>query len=164
MTSRDESEFWAMIFGGIMGAALAAPKPEEKQELQEYRNFKQQIAIRRQKIGDMPSLQKLMAKPSVYNALTEAAKMYMFGFFRGSVVLCSAIIEALLKEKFGDDKFYDLIEKAKGTKLLASSETHYLHALRLERNDFAHNVLREVNEDDALLILKITNRIIDKLS
>jgi hypothetical protein len=164
MSRKDDDELGAMLLGGVIGAILAAPKPEEKQELQEYRNFKQQVALRRQKIGNIPSLQKLMAKPSVYNAFTEAVKMYMFGFFRGSAVLCSAIIEALLKEKFGDDKFYDLIEKAKGTKLLAGSETHYLHALRLERNDFAHNVLREVNEDDALLVLKITNKIVDKLS
>lgn len=35
--ARDE-EIWAMILGGIIGASLVAPKPEEKQELQEYRN------------------------------------------------------------------------------------------------------------------------------
>jgi len=163
MTRKDESELGAMLLGGFIGAILASPKPEEKQELQEYRNFKQQVALRRQKIGDLPSLQKLMAKPSVYNAFREAANMFLFGFFRSSAVLCSAIIETLLKEKFGDNKFYDLIENAKDKQLLTNPETHYLHALRLERNDFAHNVLREVNEDDALLILKITNKIIDKL-
>ena len=33
--SKNDDDFAALVFGGLIGAAMAAPKPEEKQELQE---------------------------------------------------------------------------------------------------------------------------------
>ena len=65
-----KEETWAMIFGGIIGAGLAAPKPGEKQELQEYRNLKQQVTLRQQRIGAPPP-QKTMLKTRVYNLFVE---------------------------------------------------------------------------------------------
>lgn len=156
-------ELWTLLLGGFAGYMLATSKPEDKKELQEYRDFKQQLQIRQHKIGVLPSLQAVMAKPTIYTTYIEATKMFMFGFFRGSAILCSAIIETLLTEKFGEGKFVDLITKAKEAQVITDADAYYLHGLRLERNDFVHNVLREVTEEDALLILKITNKIIDKI-
>lgn len=161
--TQDETNLGTLLFGGIIGAALAAPKPGEKMELQNYRNFNRQIESRRLRMGELTSLQKLIVKPPIYNAFLEAINMFMFGFYRGSAILCSVIIETMLKNKYGNNKFYNLIEKAKENQLLTGSENHYLHGLRMERNDFAHDALKEVSEEDVLLIIKITNKIIEKL-
>jgi len=75
-----DDEITAMILGGIIGAMLAAPTAEEKQELQECRNLKQQISLRQQRIGFLPPLPKIMSKPMIYNLFTEAYRTYLFGF------------------------------------------------------------------------------------
>ena len=159
----EENDGWAMILGGLIGAGLAAPKPEDKQELQEYRNLKQQLSLRQQRLGSLPSMEKLRSKPQAYNLFIESYNMYLYGFFRGSSILCSALIEFLLKEKYGNRKFYDLINEAEKNKIITTAETHYLHGLRLERNDFVHDILREVKEEDSNLILKITINLLNKL-
>lgn len=161
MTKNDE--FWNMVLGGVIGAALASPKPEEKQELQEYRNLKQEIALRQQKISIFPQLPKLMAKPEYYNSFLDAYKMYLYGFYRGSAIVSSALIEALLKDKFGDKKFYDLIENANKDNLISKSEYYFMHGIREERNNSAHDLIKEVREEDANIILRLAIKIINKL-
>jgi len=158
----DDDQAWAMILGGLIGAGLAAPKPQERQELQEYRNLKQQLWLRQQKLGSLPDLEKLRARPQFYNSFVEAYKMYLYGFFRGSAILCSVLIESLLKEKYGSKKFYELIKEAEN-KLLTKAEVYYLHGLRLERNDFVHDILCEVKEEDSQLILRITIKLLNKI-
>jgi len=160
-----DDEIWAMILGGIIGATLAAPKPEEKQELQEYRTLKQQIALRQQMVGNMSQqlLSKILMKPQVYDLFVESYRTYLFGFFRSSVILCTALIEGLLKEKFGDKKFFELIDLAKKEGLISESEYYFLHGIRAERNDAVHNYARVIKEEHSVIVLRMTMRMIDKL-
>ncbi|PMB76225.1 MAG: hypothetical protein C0177_07280 [Fervidicoccus fontis] len=158
-----DDEIGAMILGGIIGAILAAPKPEEKQELQQYRNLKTQISLRQQRVGVLPSLSKIMSKPMIHSLFTEAYRTYLFGFFRSSVILSSALLELLLKEKFGDKRFFELIELAKKEALINEIEYHFLHGVRLQRNDAIHNFEKEIREEDALIALRIAIDAINKL-
>lgn len=158
-----DDQAWAMILGGLIGAGLAAPKPEERQELQEYRNIKQQLLLRQQRLGALPDLEKLRARPQLYNSFVETYNMYLYGFFRGSAILCAVLIESLLKEKYGVKNFYELIKEAEQNKILAQAEVYYLHGLRLERNDFVHDILCEVKEEDSQLILRITIKLLNKI-
>jgi len=52
-------EIWAAIFGGLIGAALASPKPEDKQALENYKRFQQEINARQRKITTLPDFNKL---------------------------------------------------------------------------------------------------------
>jgi hypothetical protein len=158
-----DEEIWAMILGGIIGAALVAPKPEERQELQEYRNLKQQIALRQQRVGAPAPLNKIISKPQIYNLFAEGYRTYLFGFFRSLVIICSALVEFLLKEKFGDKRFFELIELARKEDLITESEYYFLHGIRSERNDAVHNFDREIREEDSIIVLRIANKILDKL-
>jgi hypothetical protein len=158
-----DNEVWSAVLGGLVGALLASPKSEDKQDLKEYRSLKQEITIRQQKIGIFPDFSKLNQKPQYYNTFIESYKAYSFGLFRSSVIVASALIESMLKEKFGDKKFYDLIEEAKKQKIISEMEYYLLHGLRSERNDSAHGVLREIQEGDAIMILQITIKVIGKL-
>ena len=161
MASQDD--VWAaLILGGLVGAALAK-KPEEKKEQRAYPSLEQQALLRQQKIGNFPSLENVKSKPEVYNIFVESARMFSFGFFRGSSILASALIESVLREKFGEMRFADLIEKSKTDGLVLEPDYHYLHALRSQRNDFVHNVFVEVKEEDALLMLQITVRLLNKI-
>lgn len=161
--SKNNDDFAALVFGGLIGAAMAAPKPEEKQELQEYRNLKQEIALRQQKLGGIPNLTKIIARPEYYNSFIEAYKMYLHGFFRGSSIISSALLESILREKFGDLKFYNLIEEASKQNLISKGEYHFLHGIREERNESAHEILKEVREEDCNIILRLTIRLMERL-
>jgi len=158
-----DNEIWAAIFGGLVGAALASPKPEDRKDLEEYKSLKQAINLRQQKISLLPDFNRLNRKPAYYNAFIESYNAYSFGLFRSSVIVASALIENLLKEKFGDKKFYELIEEANKQGILTGLEYHLLHGLRSERNDSAHDILREIRDEDAIMILNITIKIIGKL-
>lgn len=118
--------------------------------------------MRQQRIGDPPPL-KIMLKPQVYNLFIEGYRTYLFGFFRSSVIVCSALIEWLLKEKFGDKRFFELIELAKKENLISENEYYFLHGIRTERNDAVHNYSRTIEEQDSIIVLKIVMKMIDKL-
>ena len=157
-----DNELWAAIFGGLIGAALTKPKPEDQQDLAKYKALQQEINARQQKITALPDFNKLNRKPEYYNAFIESYKAYSFGLFRSSVVVASVLIETILKEKYGSKKFYDLIEDARN-KEITDLEYYLLHGLRSERNDSVHDVLREIREEDAIMILNIVIKIIGKL-
>jgi hypothetical protein len=158
-----DNELWAAIFGGLVGAAIASPKPEDKKDLEEYRKLRQEIQIRQQKIGIFPNYFKLVQKPEYYNAFIESFNTYSSGFFRSSVIISSALIESLLKEKYGNLIFADLIKKAGEEKIISEFEYHLLEGIRIQRNDTVHNILGEIREEDSSLILQITIRILNKL-
>lgn len=160
--SNDEQE-WAMILGGLIGARLAAPKPQDKQELQEYRNLKQLLALRSQRLGNLPSLELLRSKSQYYNVFIEAYNSHLYGFFRSSSILCASLIESLLKEKYQKKTLAELIEEAKTQNLISVGEYHYLHGLRCERNNIVHAVFNEVKEEDSALILRMTIKLLDKI-
>lgn len=158
----NNEELWAAILGGLVGAAIAKPKPEDQEDLARYRTLQQEINTRQQKIISLPDFNKLNRKPEYYNAFIESYRAYSFGLFRSSVVVASVLIETILKEKYGTKKFYELIEDARG-KEITDLEYYLLHGLRSERNDSVHDVLREVREEDAIMILNITIKVIGKL-
>ena len=53
--------------------------------------------------------------------------------------------------------FYELIESAKELNLIDKIEHSFLHGLRGQRNDSAHEIFKEVSEQDEIIILNITN-------
>ncbi|MFA6269010.1 MAG: hypothetical protein WCW13_03485 [archaeon] len=161
MTNDDAA--WGLVLGGIMGAAFAAPKQQDTKELEEYRKIKQQLFIRQQGLGPLPPFEKLQAQPQIYNAFIESYNLHLLGYFRSASILCSALLESLLKEKYGEKNFVDLVNEAGQNKLLEPAEIHYLHGIRLYRNDFVHNILLEVREQDSQLILISTIKLLNKI-
>lgn len=159
-----QDDFWAsIVFAGLTGAALAAPKLQDTQELQQFRNNRSQLQLRVQKIGDLSILEKLRQKPSMYNLFVESCNMFVNEFFRGASVFSIAIIEHLLKEKYSENNFKKLIDKAKEDNLIKSVEEHYLNGLRMDRNSLIHDSERQINENESLMIIHLAIRIMTKL-
>lgn len=180
----DEDGLIGALIGGILGAALASPKPEDKRALEEYRALQAQINLRTQKIPISQELiNKLGRKPEYYNAFIESYRAYSYGLFRSSVTVASALIESMLRERFeggfagffveaaakqkGETikkkNFFGLIEEAKKEKIIEEPDYYFLHGLRSQRNDYVHDVLKEVSELDNVTILNITTKIIGRL-
>ena len=113
-------------------------------------------------MDDLPNIKKLLQNPKYYNPFIEAYKTYSYGFYRSSVILFGAIIESLLREKYGDLKFYELIEKTKSDKFITDTDYYFLHGIRSERNSSAHEVLRETTEEDAILVIRIVNKLMER--
>lgn len=160
--ANDDDTLLGLILGGLVGAAIAAPKLEDKQDLEEYRRLKQEITSRQQKVGNLPDITKIIGSP--YNKpFMESYKMYLYGFFRGSVILSVALIESLLRDKYGDKNFNELIEVAKANGFIEQLDYHFLQAIRTQRNISAHEILREVTEEDAVIVERIVNKLLHKL-
>ena len=160
----NKDDFWGgVILGGLMGGALASPKPEEKQELQQYRATQQQFLARKQRIGNLSILDKLRQEPASFNLFVESCKMFTYGFFRGACVFSILVIENLLRKKYNEKNFKTLIEKAKEDKLIELTEEHYLNGLRLDRNSLIHDASREINETESLMIIQLAMRIMQKI-
>jgi len=160
--SKQDDDVLKVLLGGLIGAAIASPKLEDKQDLERYRQMQREMNERQKKVGDLSYITKLLKNPKYDKSFIEAYRMYIFGFFRGSVILSSAIIECLLREKYGDKDFYQLIEEAKKQGFIELSEYHFLHAIRTQRNISAHDVLKDVSEDDAILVIRIVNKIMHR--
>ena len=157
-------DFWgALILGGLVGAGLAAPKQEEKQELEECRNTKQQILARKGRIGNLDILSRLIRKPPLYDLFTEACSMFSYGFFRGASVFSVVVIENILREKYKEGNFEDLIKEAKKDNLIELGDKHYLDALRVSRNNLIHDASREINENESLFLIQLSIRIMNKI-
>ncbi len=160
----NESDFWSgIILGGLMGASLASAKQSEKEELEQCRTEKQQRLMRKQRIGDLSILNKLRQKPFSYNVFVESCNMFICGFFRGACVFSVAVIENLLREKYEDNNFKALIEKAKKDNLIDQTEEHYLNGLRLDRNELIHDISREISENESLMIIHLAIRVMRKI-
>jgi hypothetical protein len=160
----NNDDFWGgIILGGLMGAGIASPKPEEKQELQQYRATQQQLLARKQRIGNLNILDRLRQKPSSFNLFVESCNMFIYGFFRGACVFSIAVIENELREKYKEENFKKLIDKAKDDKLIEPTEEHYLNGLRLDRNSLVHNASREINENESLMIIHLAIRIMERI-
>ena len=155
--------FWGLIFAGLVGAILAAPKQEEKQELEYYRNIKQQISARIEKIGNLEISRKLIPKPLLYNLFKEACNMFSYGSFRGASVFSVVVIENILREKYKEDNFKKLIEKAKNDNLIELNDKHYLDGLRVDRNNLIHDASRKINENESLFLIQLSIRIMNKI-
>lgn len=154
---------WALLLGGLIGAGLASPNPQQKQVDDQYRQYFQQVNLRSQKLGELPRLELLKMKEKFYSVFIESYKMHIHGFFRGATILATSLIEAILKERFGTKKLKDLIDEAKEAKLITVGEFHYLHGIRHERNNVVHEVFNEVSEDDSALIMRITIKLLNKV-
>lgn len=159
----DNDAIVGMILGGIFGAAISSPKIEDTKELQEYRAIKQEIALRQQKLGIVPDFNKFRNKSEYYPAFIEAYKLYLQGFYRGSTIISSVLLESILRDKFGDKRFYDLIEDTSKSGFISKMESYFLHGIREERNESVHNVLREVTEEDCNITLRLTIKLLEKI-
>ena len=100
MSASDDEKLWNLVLGGIIGASMASPKPEDKQELQEYRNLKQIWTLRQQQIGPLPTYEKLTKYQGLYPVFVEIIRLYNVGFLRAAAIESAAVIEATLRIKF----------------------------------------------------------------
>ncbi len=185
MAKKEENDNSALIGIGafLIGAALAQPSKENAQKLNQlksneylfnqfqlnYHDFQSYLNERTIKnkrwesLGELKINQRIANHPEIQNFFNEAVNMFFEGFFRGACISCAIVMEALLKENFGDKRFVDLIDEAKDANMLSNSEKHYLHGIRLDRNDFVHTINHEAGENDAKVVILITSKIINKI-
>lgn len=162
----EDKLLFSALFSGLIGAALAAPKPEERQALAEYEALKKQVQLRKESLGQLPDIPNLSIydNTDIYNLFSESYRMYLYGFSRAASVFAVATIEHVLRKKYPAEKnFFNLIGMAEKEGVIKAAEKSYLDGLRMDRNQFIHNLAQPVSEDDARFVLRLTMRILQKI-
>lgn len=177
----------------LVGTALAQPSQQNAQKLNEFKSqehlfyqfqqnyydfqdylvnrklfdeFKNERILKNKRwesLGEMKINQRIRNFPEICDFFNEGVNMFLEGFFRNSCISCAIVMEALLKEKFGNGRLVELIDLAKNEGLISQSDKHYLHGIRVDRNDFVHTIDQKVSENDAQIVILITAKIINKI-
>ncbi|PKK84892.1 MAG: hypothetical protein CVT49_01685 [candidate division Zixibacteria bacterium HGW-Zixibacteria-1] len=161
--SQEADGFWGVVLGGLFGAAIASPKKEDKDELNQYRLSKQRLLIRINALGKLPNVERIRTDPIIEHAFIESVNMFIYGFYRGSTIYAASLMEYILRKRLKNSDFSGLIDAACENGIISKSEVHYLHGLRLDRNELVHDLTRQIREEDAELIIKIVIKILNKL-
>ena len=136
---------------------------EERSLFDEFKNEQFLINRRLQNLGELKISERLKNDQQIIGYFDEALHLYLKGHFKYSCVSCAILIEILLKKRFGDKRFVDLINEASKADIITKSDTHHLQAIRLDRNDYVHSIGQEVSEVDSKIILLISIKIINKI-
>ncbi len=103
----------------------------------------------------------------VYDYLEEASGTYIYGHFRGSIVLCRASLELALKNILGhppgsEHELKELIDQAERERLLVGRYKRFADQVRRTANDIVHPK-REATEGLAQEILNLTGEVIENM-
>ena len=162
MVSTDDVIMTA-VGAGLLGMLAASPTVEDQNLLKSAKEAQRVFNARQQRLGTFPHLVQLANDPDAHRAFSEACNLYLYGFFRQAAGTASAVIEHLLKKKYGDEKFVALIENAGKEGILTQNDIHCLQLIRLDRNDYVHNIHQPIVENDALITIHLAARLAGKL-
>lgn len=177
--SSDGEQLLSHLFTGFMGAAFASPSPADKENLRllkqyekdfsafivlkerfaEYRREESIKVTRTRRLRDLRIDKRILQYPETVELYKEACEMYRHGLYRGASFFAVSAMEVLLSKLYpNDNKLVAMIDNARSAGLIEESDKHFLHALRLERND-VHKVKLAITEHDATTVFQITSRI-----
>ncbi len=185
MAKNDEESLGYLLLGGllggiIIGAATSASKSKTnttkvvdrqkyldflkyENEFTNFKNWKDGVEQRFNKLKPLPEKRQLIRDKIALRGIQEAINLYSLGYFRWSIIACISTLEYLLKKKLTEDSFNKLIEKAHDTNLISTSDYHFLHGLRNDRNDTIHEIEKVITEDDSRLAVLITLRVLKSI-
>lgn len=135
----------------------------DKNLIQDFKKEKRLKESRLSSLGNIGINPKIANYPNIRQFLDEAIQLFLNGYFRNSCISCAIVMESLLKLKFPNLKFVDLIKEANQQGLISKSDKSHLDGIRLDRNDFVHSLNHNANENDAKIIILITSRILNKV-
>lgn len=135
----------------------------DRKQFDEFKNMRILKNKRWESLGEMKINQRITNFPKICDFFNEGVNMFLEGFFRNACISCAIVMEALLKEKFENGRLVELINQAKNENLISQSDKHYLHGIRVDRNDFVHTIDEKVSENDAQIVILITAKIINKI-
>lgn len=169
MGNEDEGQVGALIVGGVLGALLATPKPEERQWL----DYRKECSDRSKIINHL--IPSSSVPEIVKSYIHESRQLFCLGYFRSSSIVSAISVEVALKEKYktnliplqAENKsertepkgFYQLLEWAQQQNLLSKDTFGMVDGLRILRNEeYIHPKDGKVSLDDAQLMHSIAIR------
>lgn len=135
----------------------------ERKLFEEYKAEQNRRNSRWESLGEFKINPNIQSQPEVDTCFRESVEAFLGGLNRNACISCGIVMEAILKTKFNKKKLVDLIEEAKANDLISNNDKNYLHAVRMDRNDYVHTLDQQVTENDAKVIILITARIINKI-
>ncbi|MFH1852476.1 MAG: DUF4145 domain-containing protein [Candidatus Neomarinimicrobiota bacterium] len=152
------------IAGAVGGAYLSGKTPLEEEIVTNY-NIEQKELERKQRLLEpILELEKLKSHSNAFKIYVESVELFLNGYYRASCIFAAALLEHILKNKFGHEKgFSDLINIAYNTSLLSKSDRHFLDGIREERNSLIHDFSYNINEDEAKTLLYLSVALINRL-
>jgi hypothetical protein len=166
----EKAEFLAVatLLGSVgivaLGQSIFKKYKNDTEELNEYRKIKTQIKKRIGVVQSFADINQVKEKDEIaYNIVLDIFQLYSNGFNRASVVFCGALIEYLLRKQNYKGSFSKMITKATEDKLITKKDEAKLNLIRLERNDYAHDLEHKITEDETLIAIQLSIKMLDKI-
>lgn len=93
MAQSDEDQLGILAAGGILGALIAQPKPEER----EWLEYRKQCMERKKILNHHQILRSVPTQVQGY--LIESKNLFCLGYFRSSAVMSAISVEVALRKK-----------------------------------------------------------------
>jgi len=150
----------------LAGLALAAPKEQDRQDIQYGNECRERNALLTH-LKLNRSIQRLTDEH-----IREAARLFVRGFFRSACIMSAIAIEIALKEKYqiingikkaAPESFKELTDWAEQEGILQHGNTSFIDGVRKLRNTIVHPESLNVTIQDAQLMFGIALRVINHL-
>jgi len=159
----------SIILGGLgllAGLALAAPKEQDKKDIQYGNECRERNAL----------LNNLKLNKAVSHLtceyIREAASLFIRGFSRSSRIMSAIALEIAIKEKYQilygikkspPDSFKGLTDWADQEGILPKGDSSFIDGIRKLRNAYVHPENLNITLQDAHMIFGIALRVINNL-
>lgn len=164
MTKNDDSMVAGLGF--LAGLFLAAPKEQDRQDIQYGRECRERNAL-------LSHLKLNGSVPRLTNEhIREAARLFIRGFFRSACIMSAIAVEIALKEKYqiingikkaAPESFKELTDWAEQEGILIRGDTSFIDGVRKLRNAYVHPESLNVTIQDAQLMFNVALRVINHL-
>ncbi len=164
MAKRDDST--AAGLGFLAGLILAAPKEQDRQDIQYGNEYRDRNAL-------LNHLKLNKSIPRLTDEhIREAARLFVRGFFRSACIMSAIAIEIALNEKYqiingikkaAPESFKELTDWAEQEGILQHGNTSFIDGVRKLRNAYVHPENLNVTIQDAQLTFGVALRVINHL-
>lgn len=159
--AKNNNDIIASLGGTLAGYMLAKPSPAEQTRINRLVKFEKGY-INRLKELKPPSIESKKIPFPIRKGYHDSIKLYGFALNRWACIAAASTIETFLKQKLKTGDFNELINTALQQKIISKADSHFLHGLRVDRNEFVHDLSQNITDENAKLLIHIAARVINK--
>jgi hypothetical protein len=112
----------------------------------------------------IPDIKSFKLSSSIEKTIFESIQLYAQRYYRWSYLAAASVVENILRGQMQGSDFNSIITAAEKEQLISKSDFHFLHAIRIDRNGFIHDLSKTPSIGDAKTMLCVVFNLLPKIS